>query len=105
MDTSAWWHLLGSVSVPSWTVPTIRPPTPVRAALAAALDEARDTGIYAEEGEIVPDLSCYAIPLLHHSRDEKLAVAIRFESRRPEKDRRFIRHALRREWREVAWQI
>jgi len=36
-------------------------------------------------------------PLLHHSRDEKLAIAISFESRRSESDRGLIRQALQRE--------
>lgn len=105
--------LLGCV--PMVRRPTLLPPEPFPAltprtktswaALAAALDTARESGIYAEDGEIDPNLSCYAIPLLHHSRDEKLAVAISFDSRRPEKDRRFMREALKREWRELAWEI
>jgi hypothetical protein len=40
--------------------------------------------------------------LLHHSRDEKLAIAISFESRRSESDRGLIRQALQREGREFT---
>jgi DNA-binding IclR family transcriptional regulator len=61
--------------------------------------------MHAEEGEIDPFLSCYAIPLLDDGRDEKLALAISFELRRPESDRRTIQQALRREWRQLAWRI
>lgn len=73
--------------------------------LAAVLRDARRSGIYAEEGEFDPALSCYATPLLDRHRDEKLAIAISFDSARPERDRRFMQQALRREWRELAWQI
>jgi IclR family acetate operon transcriptional repressor len=105
--------LLGCVPVvrrpellPAEPFPALTPRTKTSwAALSAALEAARVSGIYAEEGELDPNLSCYAIPLLHRNRDEKLAVAISFDSRRPECDRHFIRQALRREWRELAWQI
>jgi len=73
--------------------------------LAAALREAAESGIYAEEGEIDPHLSCYAMPLLHRSRSEKLAIAVSFETARPPSDRRFIREAMRRESRALAWTI
>jgi DNA-binding IclR family transcriptional regulator len=73
--------------------------------LAAVLQEASQSGIYEEEGEIDAQLSCYATPLLDRHRDEKLTIAISFNSERPERDRRFMRQALRREWRELAWQI
>ncbi len=73
--------------------------------IAAALQDARQSSIHCEEGEIDPSLSCYAVPLLHDDRDEKLAVAVSFDSRRPESDRRLIRQALQREGRELAWQI
>jgi IclR family acetate operon transcriptional repressor len=73
--------------------------------LAAMLREARSGGIYVEEGEFDPHLSCYAMPLLHRNRDEKLAVAVSFESARSERDRRFICQALHKEWREFEWQI
>ena len=73
--------------------------------LAAVLREGRQSGIYVEEGEFDPELSCYATPLLDRHRDEKLAIAICFDSRRPERDRRFMQEALRREWRELAWRI
>jgi len=73
--------------------------------LAALLRAARERGIYCEEGEFDPHLSCYAMPLFHREREEKLAVAVSFESRRTENDRQFIRQALRKEWREFEWQI
>lgn len=73
--------------------------------LAATLEAGRRSGIYAEEGEFDPALSCYATPLLDRHRDEKLAIAISFDSRRPDRDRRFMQEALRREWRELAWRI
>lgn len=111
--TAAGRALLGSV--PVVYRPALLPPEPFPAltarttttweGLAAAMQDARDDGIYVEEGEIDPLLSCYATPLLHRNRDEKLAVAISFESRRPERDRRFMRQALRREWRTLAAQI
>ena len=37
--------------------------------------------------------------------DEKLALAVSFEAGRPERDRRAIHQALRREWRQLTWQI
>lgn len=102
--------LLGGV--PSVHRPSLLPPEPFPAltrytkttwdAVSIALQVGRDEGIYAEEGELDPHLSCYATPLLHRNREEKLAVAISFESRRPEPDRRFIRRALRREWQQFA---
>jgi IclR family acetate operon transcriptional repressor len=73
--------------------------------VSAAIAEGRREGMHAEEGEIDPSLSCCAIPLLDGDRDEKLALAVSFESRRPESDRSVIRQALRREWRQLAWQI
>jgi IclR family acetate operon transcriptional repressor len=73
--------------------------------LSAALEEARRDGIHVEEGEIDLHLSCYATPLLHHSRDEKLAIAISFESQRSYGDRQLMLQALRREWRELGKQI
>jgi DNA-binding IclR family transcriptional regulator len=75
------------------------------AELNGALQDARRNGIYVEEGEIDPFFSCYATPLLHRDRDEKLALAISFEARRPEHDRRLFRQALGRETRELARQI
>jgi IclR family acetate operon transcriptional repressor len=105
--------LLGSVPVvarptllPDEPFPALTPSTKTTwPELSAALRDARRSGIYAEEGEIDPLLSCYATPLLDRHRDEKLAIAISFESRRPARDRRFMQQALRREWRELAWQI
>jgi hypothetical protein len=47
-------------------------------------------------------LSCYATPLQQSGRDEKLAVAVSFEAERPESERRLIRQALQREWRDFA---
>jgi IclR family acetate operon transcriptional repressor len=73
--------------------------------LSTALEEARRDGIHVEEGEIDLHLSCYATPLLHHSRDEKLAIAISFESQRSHGDRQLMLQALRREWRELGKQI
>ncbi len=73
--------------------------------LTAALKAAGKTGIYEEEGEIDANLSCFATPLLSRHRDEKLAIAISFESSRPARDREFIRDALKKEWSELAWQI
>jgi len=43
--------------------------------------------------------------LPHSERDEKLALTVSFESGRPENERRIIQQALRREWRQLAWQI
>jgi IclR family transcriptional regulator, acetate operon repressor len=73
--------------------------------VSAAIAAGRRDGIHVEEGEIDPFLSCCATPLLHSDRSEKLALAVSFESRRPQSERRTIREALRREWRELAWQI
>jgi IclR family acetate operon transcriptional repressor len=70
--------------------------------VCVAVQAGRRSGIYAEEGEIDLFLSCYATPLQHGERDEKLAVAVSFEAGRPESDRRLIRQALQREWREFA---
>jgi len=75
------------------------------AEVSAAMQDGRRNGIHTEEGEIDLFLSCYATPLQHGDRDEKLALAVSFESGRPESDRRIIRQALQREWRELAWQI
>ena len=71
----------------------------------AAINAGRRNGIHAEEGEIDRILGCCAIPLLNGERDEKLALAVSFEIRRPESERRLIQQALRREWRELTWQI
>ncbi|MEJ8573577.1 IclR family transcriptional regulator [Microbaculum marinum] len=73
--------------------------------LSAALEAAARSGIHEEDGEIDCHLSCYARPLLSRHRDEKLAIAISFESSRPQRDRDFIRKALNEEWRELAWKI
>lgn len=92
--------------LPAEPFPAFTPHTKTTwAALSAMLEDARGSGIYVEEGEFDPHLSCYAMPLLHRSRDEKLAVAVSFDTQRTEGDRRFIRRALRREWREFEWQI
>lgn len=105
--------LLGRV--PNTLRPALLPPEPYPAftsrtktrwvQLAAALDEAQRDGIHAEDGEIDLDLSCYAAPLLHPSRDEKLALAVSFNSQRSEGDRQLIRQALRREWGELGKRI
>jgi IclR family transcriptional regulator, acetate operon repressor len=73
--------------------------------VCAAMQAGRRSGIHAEEGEIDPFLSCYATPLQQGERDEKLALAVSFEAGRPESDRRLIRQALQREWREFALYI
>ena len=70
--------------------------------LSAAMQAGRRSGIYAEEGEVDLFLSCYATPLQQGGRDEKLAVAVSFEAGRPESERRLIRQALQREWRDFA---
>lgn len=73
--------------------------------LSSALQEAQQDGIHVEDGELDPHLSCFATPLLHGEREEKLAIAVSFDIRRPERERSMIRQALRREWRELARQI
>lgn len=73
--------------------------------LAGALQEAQQDGIHVEDGELDPHLSCFATPLLHGEREEKLAIAVSFDIKRPERERNMIRQALRREWRELAKQI
>ena len=111
--TAAGRALLGGL--PRTQAPGLLPPEPFTAFtprtkttwadVSAAIAEGRRNGMQAEEGEIDPFLSCCAIPLLDGDRDEKLALAVSFESRRPESDRRTIQQALRREWRQLAWQI
>jgi IclR family transcriptional regulator, acetate operon repressor len=111
--TAAGRALLGTL--PRAQAPGLLPPEPFPAFtprtkttwadVNAAITEGRRNGMHAEEGEIDPLLSCCAIPLLDGDRDEKLALAVSFESRRPENDRRIIQQALRREWRQLAWQI
>jgi IclR family transcriptional regulator, acetate operon repressor len=111
--TAAGRALLGSL--PRTQAPSLLPPEPFPAFtprtkttwadVSAAIAEGRRNGMYAEEGEIDPFLNCCAAPLLHGERDEKLALAVSFEAGRPERDRRAIREALRREWRELTWQI
>ena len=92
--------------LPREPYPAFTPRTKTRwAELASALQEAQHDGIHAEEGELDPHLSCFATPLLHRHRDEKLAIAISFDIQRSESDRQVIRQALRREWRELANQI
>jgi IclR family acetate operon transcriptional repressor len=111
--TAAGHALLGTL--PRHQAATLLPPEPFPAftprtrttwaALALAVEEGRRSGIHAEEGEIDSALSCYAAPLLHPDRDEKLALAVSFESARAERDRRTIRDAVRREWKALAWRI
>jgi DNA-binding IclR family transcriptional regulator len=92
--------------LPNEPYPAFTPRTKTRwTELSTALQEAQRDGIHAEEGELDPHLSCYATPLLHQDRDEKLAIAISFDIQRSEGDRQVIRQALRREWRELAKQI
>jgi DNA-binding IclR family transcriptional regulator len=105
--------LLGTL--PRAQAPSLLPPEPFPAFtprtkttwadVNAAITEGRRNGMHAEEGEIDSSLSCCAIPLLDGDRDEKLALAVSFESRRPDSERRAIQQALRREWRQLAWQI
>ncbi len=73
--------------------------------VCSAMQAGRRSGIHAEDGEIDLFLSCYATPLQHGERDEKLALAVGFEAGRPESDRRLIRQTLQREWREFALHI
>ena len=102
-------------SVPAVMRPTLLPAEPFPAftprtktrwdEISAALNDAAPDGIHAEEGEIDARLSCYATPLPSANRPEKLAMAISFETRRPESDRALMRQALQRERREIAKQI
>jgi IclR family acetate operon transcriptional repressor len=111
--TAAGRALLGTL--PPTQAPGLLPPEPFPAFTAhtktawadvsKAIAEGRRNGMHAEEGEIDPFLSCCAVPLLDGDRDEKLALAVSFEMRRPESERRIIQQALRREWRQLAWQI
>jgi len=73
--------------------------------ICAAMQAGRRDGIHAEEGEIDLFLGCYATPLQQDERDERLALAVSFEAERPESDRRLIRQALQREWREFVLRI
>jgi IclR family acetate operon transcriptional repressor len=111
--TAAGRALLGSL--PRTQAPTLLPPEPFPAFtprtkttwadVSAAIAEGRRNGMYAEEGEIDQFLNCCAAPLQHGEHEEKLALAVSFEAGRPERDRRAIHQALRREWRELTWQI
>jgi len=108
--TAAGRALLGGL--PPALIPTLLPPEPYPAfttrtkttwiELSIAMTEGRRSGVHAEEGEIDLALSCYAIPLLHSERHHKLALAVSFESRRPESERGSVERALRREWYELA---
>lgn len=92
--------------LPAEPFPAFTPRTKTRwAEISAALQAARPDGIYAEDGEIDPRLSCYATPLARGDRNEKLVMAISFESGRPTGDRQVMRQALRRERREIARQM
>lgn len=92
--------------LPQEPYPTFTPKTKARwSELSAAMQQAHREGIHIEEGELNEHLSCYAIPLLHHSRDEKLAIAVSFECQRSEEDRQLIRRALLRESRNLSKQI
>jgi IclR family transcriptional regulator, acetate operon repressor len=95
----------GLALLPAEPFPAFTPRTKTTwADVRAAIQDGRRSGIHAEQGEIDLFLSCYATPLLHSERDEKLALAVSFEAGRPENDRRAIQQALRREWRQLAWQ-
>jgi IclR family acetate operon transcriptional repressor len=92
--------------LPAEPFPALTARTKTRwAELAATLQDGRRDGVYVEEGEIDLHLSCYATSLLHRNRDEKLAIAISFESKRSESDRQVMRQALRREWPDFVKQI
>lgn len=92
--------------LPNEPYPAFTPHTKTRwAELAGALQDAQHEGIHVEDGELDPQLSCFATPLLDRHREEKLAIAVSFESRRPERDRQMIRQALRREWHALSQQI
>lgn len=96
-------NILRPTLLPADPYPAFTPHTKTRwVELSAALEAARHDGIHVEEGEIDPQLSCFATPLLHRNRDEKLAIAISFERHRSESDRQLIRQALQREWRGFA---
>ena len=111
--TAAGRALLGTL--PRAQAPSLLPPEPFPAFtphtkttwadVNAAITEGRRNGMHAEQGEIDPSLSCCAIPLLDGDRDEKLALAVSFETRRADNERRAIQQALRREWRQLTWQI
>ena len=111
--TEAGRALLGTL--PRAQAPSLLPPEPFPAFTArikttwadvnAAITEGRRNGMHAEEGEIDSSLNCCAIPLLDGDRDEKLALAVSFEARRPDSERRAIQQALRREWCQLTWQI
>jgi IclR family transcriptional regulator, acetate operon repressor len=110
--TAAGRALLGTL--PRAQAPSLLPPEPFPAFtpstkttwadVNAAITEGRRNGMHAEQGEIDPSLSCCAIPLLDGDRDERLALAVSFETRRADNERA-IQQALRREWRQLAWQI
>ncbi len=96
----------GLALLPAEPFPAFTPRTKTTwADVSAAVQEGRRSGIHAEQGEIDPFLSCYATPLQQGERDEKLALAVSFEAVRPEGDRRLIRQALQREWREFALYV
>ena len=50
-------------------------------------------GIFCEEGEFVPGVSCYAVALPCDDLGETVALAISFDSARPERERRPLRPA------------
>jgi IclR family acetate operon transcriptional repressor len=92
--------------LPAEPFPAFTPRTKTRwAEISAALSDAAQDGIHAEEGEVDERLSCYATPLPSANRPERLAMAISFETRRPAIDRALMRQALQRERREIAKQI
>jgi IclR family acetate operon transcriptional repressor len=96
----------GLALLPAEPFPSFTPRTKTTwSEVCAAMQAGRRSGIHAEEGEIDLFLGCYATPLQHDERDEKLALAVSFEAGRPESDRRLIRQALQREWREFSFRI
>ncbi|PSJ56681.1 IclR family transcriptional regulator [Pseudaminobacter soli (ex Li et al. 2025)] len=99
-------NVLRPTLLPADPFPAFTPRTKTRwAELSAALEAARHDGIHVEEGELDLQLSCFATPLLHRNRDEKLAIAISFERQRSESDRQLFRQALQREGRGCASQL
>jgi IclR family acetate operon transcriptional repressor len=96
----------GLALLPAEPFPAFTPRTKTTwSEVCSAMQAGRRSGIHAEDGEIDLFLSCYATPLQHGERDEKLALAVSFEAGRPESDRRLIRQALQREWREFSFRI
>lgn len=102
--TAAGWCLLASLPplarlrlLPAEPYPAFTPRTAGSArALWARLRRGLREGIFCEEGEFVAGVSCYAVALRCEDLGETVALAISFDSARPERERRPLREALRR---------